>query len=134
MLICMQKINFMSNFFLEILQRNSKVVIMSRLGMSGDTHPEISKNLWCLSASKKSTSFFPFSLRYCKDIANLLFLVLWASLVIHTQNSITLHKTFVFICRQKNHFNSNFCVDNVKICKLLILGTLGMSGYAHPKW
>ena len=45
------------------------------------------KNLQHLSAGKKSTSSFMFSLRYCKDIVNWLF-----------------------------------------------FGTLGLSGYLHPKW
>ena len=31
------------------------------------------RNIWWLSAGKKSTSFFMFSLRQCKDIANLFF-------------------------------------------------------------
>ena len=34
------------------------------------------RNIWCLSSGKKSTSSFPFRLRYCIDIANLLFWVL----------------------------------------------------------
>ena len=38
MLICMQKINFISQFFLKILQRNSKVVILRNLAMPGHTH------------------------------------------------------------------------------------------------
>ena len=33
----------------------------------------ILKNLWCSCAGEKSTSYFTFSLRYCKVIANLLF-------------------------------------------------------------
>ena len=44
------------------------------------------KNLQCLSAGKKSTSSFMFSLRYCKDIVNWLFLVLIACLAVHTQS------------------------------------------------
>ena len=58
----------------------------------------------CLSACKKSASSLTSFLRYCKEIANLLFWVLYASLVTHTQNdSIISQKTFAFICRQKNH-------------------------------
>ena len=46
-----------------------------------------------------------FSLRFCKDIVNWLFLVLWARLSMHTQSdTIILQKTFVFICRQKINF------------------------------
>ena len=72
-------INFITPFFLKILQRNSKPVILGNLGMSSHKHLKrvsIWRNLWCLSAGKKSASSFMFSLRHCKDIANLLFWVL----------------------------------------------------------
>ena len=46
-----------------------------------------------------------FSLRYCRDIVNWLFLVLWACLPMHIQSdTIVLQETFVFICRQKINF------------------------------
>ena len=49
-----------------------------------------------------------FSLRYCKYIVNLLFLVLWACLATYTQSDTTiLQKNFVFICRQKLNFIPN---------------------------
>ena len=38
MFICMQKINFITQFFIKILQRNSKFVILGDLGMPGNTH------------------------------------------------------------------------------------------------
>ena len=45
------------------------------------------------------------SFRYCKDIADLLFWVLWTCLAIQTQSdTMKLQKTFVFICRQKINF------------------------------
>ena len=37
MLVCKQKINFITYFFLKILQRNSKFVILGNLGMPGHT-------------------------------------------------------------------------------------------------
>ena len=40
------------------------------------------RKLWCLSACKKSTSSLTSFLRYCKDIANLLFWELWECLTI----------------------------------------------------
>ena len=65
----------------------------------------ISGNLGPLSTGKKTTSSLTFSLRYCKDIANLLFQLLWACLGTHTQSEIiNLQKAFVFICRQKFNF------------------------------
>ena len=45
MLIWMQKINFVIRFFLKILQRNSKLVILGNLGMPGHTHLNNSINL-----------------------------------------------------------------------------------------
>ena len=40
-----QKINFVTHFFLKILQRNSKLVILGNLGMPGHTHLKYSINL-----------------------------------------------------------------------------------------
>ena len=67
--ICGQKTNFTTDFLYKILQRNSKLVILGSLCMHGYTHT--SKNLWYLFAGDKTNSSFTFSLRYCKDIANL---------------------------------------------------------------
>ena len=138
MLICIQKINFITNFFLKILQRTSKLVILGNLGIPGQTHlimiVSVWRNLWCLSTSKNSTSFFSLSLRHCKNISNLLFWVLWISLVTYIQNTITLQKTFKFICWQRNHFNLMIFMEILQRYALLILSTWGMSGYAHLKW
>ena len=73
MLICVQKINFIAQFFLKILQRNSKLVILGNLGMPGHTSKMIIaiwRNLWPLSVGKSSSSSFTFSLRYSKDNVN----------------------------------------------------------------
>ena len=73
-------------------------------------------------------------LRYYKDIANLLFWVLWACHATQTQSdTINLWITFVFICRQKINFTLIFSRDIAKICRL-ILGTLDMPGCTHQKW
>ena len=44
----------------------------------------ICKKLSCLSACKKSTPSLTSFLRYCKEIENLLFRVIWACLASHT--------------------------------------------------
>ena len=36
--ICMQKVNFITHFFLKILERNSRPVILGNLSMSGHTN------------------------------------------------------------------------------------------------
>ena len=117
-----EKINLIAQRFLKILEINSKVIILSNLG-----------NLKKPSTFKqKSSSSLTFSLRYYKDIVNLLFWVLWACLSTRTQSDpINLQKTFVFICRQKINFSPCFSEDIAKIYKLLILGTLGMPGCTH---
>ena len=124
------KINFITHFVLKILQRNSRLVIFGNLRMPGHIHFKW-RNFWRLSAAKKSNSFFTFSLRYCKDIANLLFLLIWACLALRTL--LTCRKLCVHP-RAKNqlHFPS-FSGDTAKIRKL-ILGNLSIPGYAHPKW
>ena len=64
---------------------------LGSLDMSGHTHTlkmivPICRNLWSLSVGKRSISSFKFSLRYYKDVVNLLFWVLWVCLATHTQN------------------------------------------------
>ena len=38
MFICMQNINFITHFFLQILQKNNKLLILDNLGIPGHTH------------------------------------------------------------------------------------------------
>ena len=58
--------------------------------------------LWCLCACKKSTSSLTSFLRYCKNIANLLFSKLWECLTIPIKNhSINFQETFMLICMQQ---------------------------------
>ena len=79
-------------------------------------------------------SSFAFSLRYCKYIANLLFRILWEWQTSHIQSdTMNLQKILVFICSQKVNFIPHVFEAIAKICELLILGTLGMPGYAQPK-
>ena len=46
MLVCMQKINFTTHFFIKTLQRNSRLVILGNLGMHAYT-PKIIVNVIC---------------------------------------------------------------------------------------
>ena len=87
MFSCMQKINFISNFFfwnivntlnLLFLKLWKCLIIPSKIMVS------ICRKLWCWSIFKKSTSSLTSFLRYCKEIANLLFWVIWACLVTDT--------------------------------------------------
>ena len=62
-----KKINVITHFFLKILKRSSKLVILGNLGMPGHTSKRLVSiwgNIWHLSAGKKSTSSFAFSLSY----------------------------------------------------------------------
>ena len=79
-------------------------------------------------------SSFAFSLRYCKDIANLLFMILSEWQATHIQSdTIKLEKILVFICSQKVDFIPHILEAIAKICELLIFCILGMPGYSHPK-
>ena len=102
--LCMQKINFITHFYGKILQRNRKLVIFGNLSMLDHTSKmivSIWKNLWkiwkiwrSLSAAKKSTSSFTFSLRYWKDIANFFIFGYFEQAWVHT------HKIIVSTCRK----------------------------------
>ena len=79
------------------------------------------RNFWCLSAGKKSISSFTFSLRYYKNIANLLFWVLWVCLTLHIQWYYQLVEKFCVHPQAKNQLHSPcFFEDAAKIGKLLI--------------
>ena len=60
----------------------------------------LEKTLQHLSACKKSTSSFMFSLRHSKNIVTLLFSVLWTCL----SPRIQCHTIMLFICRQRINF------------------------------
>ena len=83
--ISMQKINFFSNFFLEILQNTYYFEYFWHtwpypLNMMASTF----RKPWCLSGQKINLSLTSL-LRYCKDFANFLLWVLWAWLAMPTR-------------------------------------------------
>ena len=90
------------------------------------------RNLWLVFAGKKLTSSFTLFLRYCKDIVNLWFWVLWVCLAMHTQND-TINFHDYLHAKNQLYLPCSF-EDIAKICKHLTLGTLGMPSYTHPKW
>ena len=70
-----------------------------------------------------------FSLRYCKDIVNWLFLVLRPCLATYSQIILSSSRKLLSLLQVKNQLHPPyFCGDIAKICKL-ILGALGMPGY-----
>ena len=85
------------------------------------------RNLLCLSAGKKSTSSFTFSLRYLKDVFTKLWIwVLLACLALHTKNLLTCRKVFcVYLQAKKQLHRTCFSGHIAQILKLLILDTLG---------
>ena len=119
MFICMQIINFIPNFFFEILYRHCKLAILGTLEMLDHLHQNHSINLSKFSyvpACKKSTLSFTSFLRYCREIANFLFWVIWACLATHIKNdSIALKKRLAIISREKSTpsfaFSSRCCKD-----------------------
>ena len=132
---CKKWTSSITSFFLNILQRNTKLVILGNLDKPGHTPKvmlSIWRNFWCLSADQKST----FSLIYHKDITNLLFWELWTCMV--TQHPKWYYQLVENVCAylSAKGLNSSprFSGDVVKISKLLILGRLDMPGYAHPNW
>ena len=77
-----------------------------------------------------------FHLRYCKDMAKPFILGPFSmpgSTNPNKRDTINLSKTFVYP-QAKKIKSPRFSGYIAKICKLLILGTLDMPSYAHPKW
>ena len=110
MLICISKINFIIHFFLKILQRNSKLVILGNLSMAGYTYmPKMMVTLRrtfdVYQLAKKSTSLFTFSLRYWKDMQTYLRMPGYT----HPKwQCIDLLNTSIFNCMLKMNFILHF--------------------------
>ena len=116
----------------KILQRNCKLIIFSNFTMPGHTHLKwlyqfYKETFDVYLQVKKSTSSFTFSLRYCKDIANLLFWVIWY-VWLRTSNVILSTCTqYSGLSANKKSTSSSTCFW--KQCKdMKTLGTLGMPG------
>ena len=93
MFIYLQKLNLISKFSSEILWIHCKLAILETLGMLHHPHQKsvsICDKLSRLSAGRKSTLSFTFSLRYYKDTGNLLFWVLWTVFLEMLQGCVTL--------------------------------------------
>ena len=132
--ICKQKINFILHVLPEILQRYSNFVILGALGMPGYGHAKL---FWyyqlvenvrvCFGRDSPRTTKMIIS--FCRKLRCLFAcqkqfdhsLLKW---------NYHLVKNVVLTCRQK----LDFIPYQDKISKFLILGTLGMPGYPHPKW
>ena len=123
-------------FFLEIFQRNSELVILGNLGMSGHTQ--------IIASIKKKTGVYlraknQFHLsRFPWDIARTLqtsYFGYFGNERLRTPKvipSIFRKFWYLFLGKKITLFPA-FLVTIARICEILILGTLGMPGYAHPK-
>ena len=107
MLICLQKINFISNFCLRYCTGIINLLfweLWKCLTISIKIIVSICSKFSCLLASKKSTSSFIFFLRYYREIANVLFLVIWAYLCVYLQVENQFH-THAFLEILHRHAN-----------------------------
>ena len=139
----MQKINFITHFFFKILQRNSKIVTLGNLGMTGPTHLkwqykyEETFHIYLQAENHVHPFRFPW------DIAKILptcHIAYFGHAWLPTSKMIpsTRRQLSCLSVDTKNQLHpSRLSGDIAKICKyckLLILATLGMFGYAHPNW
>ena len=128
MLIYMQKTNLITHFFLNILQRNSTLVILGKYEHVWPQSPKmtvsIPRNLWCLIAGKNQLhpSRFPWDIE--KILQNCYFRCFR-----HTW--LRTLKMILSTCRKLPRLSTGrrisyfyvFFSNIAKICKLLILGT-----------
>ena len=137
MLICMQKVNFISHFFLKILQRNSKLVILGNLSMPGYTHLN-----WQYQFEEIFDAYYKQKIKFILPVFLEIFQIYCKLVILSTLDKPGYTKWYYYLVENfriylqiKEQLHPTwFSGDIAKICKLLILGTLGMSGYAHPKW
>ena len=124
MLICMQKLNLVTYFFLKILQRN-KILVILGLWACVVTHTQSdTENLQKTFEfiCKQKINFIPhvfLEVRY----ANLLLWVLWTCLTVHTLNdNSNFQKTSMFICMPKINFIIHFVLETLNFkesCNLI---------------
>ena len=79
------------------------------------------RKLWCLSAYKKSTSSLTYFLRYCKDIANLLFWELWECLAISINITLSICSKLscLYACKKSTSSLNYFLRHCKEIANLL---------------
>ena len=123
MLIC-PKIQLYTHFFLKYHKDFAKTCYFGYFGNAWPCRARFigstCRKVWSLSACKKSTSSLPSFWRYCKNVTNLLFWVLWAYLAM--TSNFRLQKTLMFIFMQKIIFITHLFLKYYKdIAKLLFL-------------
>ena len=128
-----KKINLFPHFFLEILYRVYKFVILGNLVRHGLV--STCRRVRCLSVCKKSTSSLPSFWDIAKTLQTCYFWVLRAcQTVTSNNNSTSLKKTFLFIFMWKIIFIPHLFLEILqRYCKLVSLGTLGARNHAHQK-
>ena len=139
MFICIERINFISNFFFKILI--IKILQTCYLGDFGNAWPSPSKiivsicrKLSCLYACHKSTSSLTFFLRYCKEKANLLFWVIWVCLATPKVIGSIWRNLW---CLSTSKKPTSFFLFSLRYCKdiaNLLFWVLWASLLTHPKW
>ena len=104
------------NSFTRCCKRNRKTCYFGKFKHAWPHTPKmiiaIWRNLWHLSVRKRSLSSFMLSLRYYKDIVNLLFWVLWACLAVQTQRDTITFRKLSFLLGGKKSTSPNpilFC-------------------------
>ena len=138
MLIYMQKVNFITHFFLKILQRNSKLVILGNLGMPGHTHLkweyefEEIFDAYLQAKNQLHSSCFPW------DISKILqtfcfgyFRQAW----LHKPKMILwpCRNALVFICRKKNNFIPHVFLETLQGCANSYFGYFEHAWIRTPK-
>ena len=135
----MQKINFITHFFLMILLRNSKLVVLSNLGMPGHKHIkwqyhfEGTFDVYLQAKNQLYPPRFPWDIGKILQTCNFgYFGHAWP----HTPKVIssTCRKLLCLSAGKKSGFSATFFWRFCKYMQTCYFGTLVMPGYAHTKW
>ena len=132
MFICIKKLNFISNFFWDIVKTLQTCYIGNFENASPSPLKIIASScskLSCLSLSKKGNFITHFFFKILQR--RMLFWIIWACIATSTWYDITnLKKPLKFIYKRDIKFILHVFFEN---CRVVILVTLGMPGYTHPK-
>ena len=93
----------------------------------------ICRKLSCLSACKKSTSLLTYFLRYCKEIANLLYWVIWACLTNIPRIIVSIWINLWHLSAGKKSVSSfTFSLRYCKVLRTCYFGYLGHAWLRTP--
>ena len=132
----MQKINLITHFFQRYRKEITNLlfwVIWAYLAAHTKNDSINLKKPFTFICRQRINFILHLCLKILQRYRKLVMLDIWACLGTHKWYYELVEHFRVYLLAKNQLHSPQFSGDTAKTCKLLILGTLGMPGYAHPK-